>query len=130
MLCWPKGKQHQQPPLRLRLVQVTIGKAEVYLLTSVLSPEATDGGSDGGLVQKRWGIEVEFRGLKQTLNGQKLRCRNVDRLYTELHWSILSMAVAELLAVGEQLSRADGDSRYTPKDRLAGTMRSIDRIIW
>lgn len=78
------------------------------------------------LYKKRWGIEIEFRGLKQTLNGQKLRCRNVDRLYTELHWSILAMAVAELLAVGEQLSNPDRDPNYTPKDRsLAGTMRAL-----
>ncbi|KAA1257485.1 Transposase DDE domain protein [Rubripirellula obstinata] len=126
VLCWPKGKQGQQPPLRLRLVQVKIGNAEVYLLTSVLSPARLSVETMAELYKKRWGIEIEFRGLKQTLNGQKLRCRNVDRLYTELHWSILAMAVAELLAVSEQLSNPDRDPNYTPKDRsLAGTMRAL-----
>jgi len=126
VLCWPKGKQNQQPPLRLRLVQATIGNAQVYLLTSVLCPERLTAATMADLYKKRWGIEIEFRGLKQTLGGQKLRCRNVDRLYTELHCSILAMAVAELLAVGEQLSSKDRDSKYTPKDRsLAGTMRAL-----
>lgn len=127
VLCWPKDKQGKQPPLRLRLVQVTIGTAEVYLLTSVLSSTLLPASSMAQLYKMRWGIEIEFRGLKQTLNGQKLCCRNADRVYTELHWSLLSMAVAELLAVTEQLAdKAHQSSGYTPKDRsLAGTMRAI-----
>ena len=52
----------------------------------------------------RWGIEVEFRGLKQTLDRAKLRCRNGRRLLAELNWSIMAMAVAELFALKEQLS--------------------------
>ena len=75
----------------------------------------------------RWGIEIEFRGLKQTLNGEKLCCRNADRLYTELHWSLLSMAIAELLALTEQLTKkAHRSGGYTPGDRsLVNTMRAI-----
>jgi len=126
VLCWPKDKQGKQPPLRLRLVQVTIGNTEVYLLTSVLSPTKLNCQSMAELYKKRWGIEIEFRGLKQTLKGQKLRCRNADRLYTELHWSLLSMAVAELLAFKEQIAGKDQRSQYTPKQRsLANTMRAI-----
>jgi hypothetical protein len=32
----------------------------------------------------RWGVEVEFRGLKQTLERARLRCRNSQRLLAEL----------------------------------------------
>jgi len=127
VLCWPKNKQGQHPPLQLRLVQVTIGSANVYLLTSVLSSKRLSASSMVKLYKMRWGIEIEFRGLKQTLNGDKLCCRNADRLYTELHWSLLSMAVAELLAVTEQLAKKEHRSgEYTPQDRsLANTMRAI-----
>lgn len=127
VLCWPKDKQNKQPPLRLRLVRVEIGNAEVYLLTSVLSSQQLPASAMTLLYKKRWGIEIEFRGLKQTLDGQRLCCRNVDRLYAELHFSILAMAVAELLAIGEQLlDSREGSSDYTPQDRsLAGTMRAI-----
>jgi hypothetical protein len=126
VLCWPKGKQESQPPLVLRLAQVTVGKTEMFLLTSVLDPKKLDHDAMAQLYEKRWGIEIEFRGLKQTLNGSKLRCRNSERVYTELHWSILSMAVAELLATKEQVARKDKGSSYTPKDRsLANTMRAI-----
>lgn len=127
VLCWPKNKQGQHPPLRLRLVQVTIGSADVYLLTSVLSSTRLSASSMVKLYKMRWGIEIEFRGLKQTLNGENLRCRNADRVYTELNWSMLSMAIAELLALTEQLAKQDHRSGgYTPKDRsLANTMRAI-----
>ena len=127
VLCWPKNKQGQHPPLRLRLVQVTIGRANVYLLTSVLSSTRLSASSMVKLYKMRWGIEIEFRGLKQTLNGEQLCCRNADRLYTELHWSLLAMAVAELLAVTEQLAKKEHRSHgYTPVHRsLANTMRAI-----
>lgn len=124
VLCWPKEMQHKQPPLRLRLVRVTIGKADVYLLTSVLSSKQLPAEEMASLYKMRWGIEIEFRGLKQTLNGDKLSCRNVDRLYTEFNWSLLSMAVAELLALTEQLAAKTKD--YTPSKRsLARTMKAI-----
>ena len=85
------------------------------------------------LYEMRWGIEIEFRGLKQTLKGSKLRCRNADRLYVELHWSILSMAIAELFALKEQIPNATPNEKqehdseqYSPKKRsLANTMRAI-----
>ena len=127
VLCWPKDKQAHQPPLRLRLIRVSVGKADVFLLTSVLSSERLPGPSMASIYEMRWGIEIEFRGLKQTLNGQTLRCRNVDRLYTELHWSLLSMAVAELLALIEQINRNDHQSgEYTPARRsLARTFKAI-----
>ena len=76
----------------------------------------------------RWGIEVEFRGLKQTIDKHKLRCRNSDRLLVELDWSIRAMATAELIALREQIpdeSKADSGI-YDPQDRsLANTMRAL-----
>jgi hypothetical protein len=126
VLSWPRGKQKDHPPLKLRLVRVMIGSAEVFLLTSVLDPEQLDEATMVELYKKRWGIEIEFRGLKQTLNGQRLRCRNADRVYTELDWSLLGMAVAELLALKQQLASRELKSDYTPKDcSLANTMRAI-----
>lgn len=131
--CWPKDKQKKFAPLTLRLVSVKQGKTEIYLLTSVLDPTRLSKSVLLELYKLRWGIEVEFRGLKQTLNNQKLRCRNVHRLYAELSWSILSMTIAELMAVGEQIANKktyDAANRtapaYTPKKRsLALTMKAI-----
>jgi hypothetical protein len=131
VLCWPKAMQTDQPPLRLRLVKVRIGKAQVYLLTSVLDPSQLSVTQMIKLYKLRWGIEVEFRGLKQTLDRAKLRCRNDQRLLAELNWSIMAMAVAELFALKEQLAKQSNKSRSKkqvadPATRsLANTMRAI-----
>lgn len=135
VFCWPRGKQAKQPPLRLRLVQIKVGNAEMYLLTSVLDSKRLTRKTMGELYAMRWGIEVEFRGLKQTLKKSKLRCRNAQRLYAELSWSIMAMAVAELLALKEQIAASESpetsspgtdDRSYQPRDlSLANTMRAI-----
>lgn len=79
----------------------------------------------------RWGIEIEFRGLKQTLDCAKMCCLNPSRSLVELNWSIAAMAVSELLAMREQLrvqsqKRGKSKSIWTPQRRgLAQTMRAI-----
>ena len=132
VLCWPKATMlANQPPLRLRLVKARIGKTRVWLLTSVLDPAELTPQQMIKLYKMRWGIEVEFRGLKQTLDRAKLRCRNDQRLLAELDWSIMAMAIAELFALKEQLSnkRSKSVKDQKPPDpvkrSLANTMRAI-----
>lgn len=129
VLCWPKAMQSKQPPLRLRLVKVRIGKSDVHLLTNVLRSAQLSVRQMITLYKMRWGIEVEFRGLKQTLDRAKLRCRHNARLLAELDWSIMAMATAELFALKEQLAqkpRGSGRATRTPTQRsLANTMRPI-----
>lgn len=129
VLCWPKGKMESgEPPLRLRLVQVKVGKTKMWLLTSVLDPKQLTHKQLIRVYKMRWGIEVEFRGLKQTIDKHKLRCRNSDRLLVELDWSLRGMAVAELLALRQQITapREDVPDDYDPQDRsLANTMRAL-----
>jgi len=135
VLCWPQAMQAKQPPLRLRLVKARIGQAVVYLLTSMLDSKKLTVQQMVTFYKMRWGIEVEFRGLKQTLDRGKLRCRNDRRLLAELDWSILAMAVAELFALKEQLAKkphAGGQRTPTPdpaQRSLAQTMRAIRRCI-
>ena len=106
VLCWPKTAiDANEPPLRLRLVKLCIGKTKVWVLTSVLDPEDLTPQQMITFYKMRWGIEVEFRGLKQTLECAKLRCHNDQRLLVELNWSIMAMAIAELFALKEQLSK-------------------------
>lgn len=129
VLCWPKGKQSKELPLRLRLVKVCIGKTKVFLLTNVLNEEKLSYKMMVKFYKMRWGIEVEFRGLKQTLARAKLRCRNDERVLAELNWSIMAMAVAKLFALKEQLAkpaRTKDKQPFKPKKlSLANTMRAI-----
>lgn len=128
--CWPKGKRRSgEPPLRLRLVRVTVGKTKMWMLTSVLDAQKLSLRNIVRYYKTRWGIEVEFRGLKQTLDRHALCCRNSDRLLVELDWSIRAMAVAELIALRQQIPVAknkDASANYTPRDRsLANTIRAL-----
>lgn len=133
VLCWPKGRMDSgDPPLRLRLVQVKVGKTDMWMLTSVQSKRKLSRKRIAEIYALRWGIEVEFRGLKQTIDKHMLRCRNSNRLLTELDWSIRAMGFAELFALREQLSlaRKTSDSAYTPKHRsLARTMRALRKCM-
>jgi hypothetical protein len=132
VLCWPlTAQQAKLPPLRLRLVRVQIGTQKMWMLTNVLEPKRLTLEQIVTFYKMRWGIEVEFRGLKQTLDCGKLRCRNSQRLLAELNWSIMAMAVAELFALKEQLALPANKSvaRQSPPDpkkrSLANTMRAL-----
>src|SRR5439155_18230693 len=120
-----------QPALQLRLTRMHLGKTKVWMLTSVLSERRLTTKAMVRFYKMRWGIEVEFRGLKQTLDRAKLRCRNDRRLLVELDWSILAMAVAELFALKEQLAKgppksgADKRTGDPAKRSLAKTMRVL-----
>jgi hypothetical protein len=135
VLCWPRAMQSKQPPLRLRLVKIRLGKTGAYLLTNVLDDKKLSKKQMVRFYKMRWGIEVEFRGLKQTLDRAKLRCRNDRRLYVELHWSIMAMAIAELFALKEQLAkrtvktRSKGSGSAPMKRSLANTMRALRRCM-
>lgn len=130
--CWPKDAQRDGlPPLRLRLVSVQLKKATMWLLTSVLDAKKLSSAELAELYRMRWGVEVEFRGLKQTLDRAELRSHNDERVLVELDWSILGMAVAELWALKEQLDKQKTPqscwpTKYTPGKRsLAETVRTL-----
>ena len=115
VLCWPRvARDTKKPPLRVRLMRVMVGKTEMCLLTSVLDETRLSQSLARQLYAQRWGVEVEIRGLKQTMDRVKLRCRESGRLLVELEWAILGLAVVELLAVKEQLA---GASQHSPRKR-------------
>jgi len=132
VLCWPRSaRKSAQAPLRLRLIRIRLGKTDMWLLTSVLDPKRLTQKLAEQFYRMRWGVEVEIRGLKQTLDRAKLRCRDSHRLMVELEWSILAMAVAELFALKEQLAvkevkRQGKKQKPDPAHRsLAQTMRAL-----
>jgi len=127
VLCWPKGvMKTKRPPLRLRLVRVHVGKTKMWMLTNILDKQQLTKKQIVQCYKMRWGVEVEFRGLKQTLAKHKLRCRNDGRLLAERNWSIRGMAIAELLALREQRSwRLKHAKRTHPKRSLAKITRAL-----
>lgn len=108
--CWPQeARRMQLPPLKLRLVECLVGKKKMSLLTSVLDREELTHKEIEKLYKRRWGVELEFRCLKQTFDRRKLRSKNSERALVEMEWSVLGMAVIELFALKEQLRRPQAD---------------------
>lgn len=132
VLCWPKDRmQSGDPPLRLRLVRVLVGKTAMWMLTNIIDARELTKKQIVEYYKLRWLIEVEFRGLKQTIDKRKLRCRNAGRLLSELDWSLQGMAFAELLAMRAQIPCAEKANRkFQCGDRsLANTLRVLRRTM-
>ena len=108
--CWPQAAMKKKlPPLKLRLVECLVGTKQMCLLTSVLDESQLTPAEVAKLYQQRWGIELEFRCLKQTFERRVLRSRTAARALVELEWSIYAMTVIELFALKEQMLQKSAD---------------------
>ena len=125
--CWPNAAMSKKlPPLVLRLVRCKIGRKKVCMLTSVLDQQRLSKTEIETLYKQRWGIELEFRALKQTFERRKLRSRKSERVLVEMEWSIFAMTVVELFALKEQLPSPDADPK---KLSVASSLRAVRRSL-
>jgi hypothetical protein len=118
---WPKNRRRHKP-LRLRLIVLKHKRKRVYVLTNVLEPTRLSRRMAGEFYRARWGIEVEYRGLKQTLGRRKVLARTPEPGAMELAANILAMALLLLyaaLALGAKVIRLS----------LAAALRVIHRAI-
>ena len=118
---WPKNRRRHQP-LRLRLIVLKHQGKRVYVLTNVLEPTRLSRSMTGEFYRARWAIEVEYRGLKQTLGRRKVLARTPGPGAMELAANILAMALLLLyaaLALGAKVIRLS----------LAAALRVIHRAI-
>jgi DDE family transposase len=103
--CWPsKAARKNQPPLVLRLLSMRFGRTPVHLVTNILDPRELPHAAACQLYQLRWGIELQFRTIKQTFGRSKLRSKTPERALCELDWSLLGLWMIQLFAVKEQLA--------------------------
>ncbi len=75
----------------------------MWLLTNVLDEEQLTVEQAIELYKIRWGVELQFRTIKQTFGRRQLRSRNPERALVELDWSLLGLWLIQLFAVKEQL---------------------------
>jgi hypothetical protein len=102
--CWPdKMARKLQPPLVLRLLCLQVGRCPMWLLTNVLQEEQLPVQQAIALYKIRWGVELQFRTIKQTFGRRQLRSRNPERALVELDWSLLGLWLIQLFAVKEQV---------------------------
>jgi len=104
---WPTNCRRKKP-LRLRLIVLKERGKRVYLLTNVEDPQRLSRRMAGEFYRARWGIEVEYRGLKQTLGRRKVLARTPEPGAMELAADILAMALLLLyaaLVMGAKVAR-------------------------
>lgn len=102
---WP-GHLRLRPPLVLRLILV----GEVWLLTDVSDPRRLSTRMASELYRRRWGLEVAFRTLKQTLQRRVMRSGAAANVEAELDWAVAGLWMLGLL--GEAALRA---ARINPR---------------
>ena len=101
---WPNEIAHKkQPPIVLRLLEFQGPRGKLYLVTNVLSERELSRKQAGELYRLRWGVELQFRTLKQTFRRSKLRSRSSKNALVELHWSLIGLSLVQLFAVKEQI---------------------------
>ena len=89
---WPQRCRRQRP-LRLRLIVLKRGRRRMYLLTNVLEPTRLPRRVAAELYAARWGIEVNYRSLKQTLERRQLQARTPAAGHWELAGNLLALAL-------------------------------------
>jgi hypothetical protein len=94
---WPHDARHKDHPPRLvRLVKTELGDTEAYLVTNVLNPEDLSDADVVAIYKSRWGIELFYRGLKQTFARRRLLGRCPDSALAEVNLSLLSLWLVHL----------------------------------
>src|SRR5262249_12588323 len=80
-----------------------VGNCSVSLVTNVLDQRKLSDRMAIQLYRKRWGVELQFRTIKQTFKRRELRSRNPSRALVELDWSLVGLWLIQLFAVKSQI---------------------------
>lgn len=124
---WPDEQQRgQQPPLVLRLITLIDGRNRtMHLLSSVLDTACMSDDLASELYVMRWGVELHYRALKQTLRRRKLAADAPATARLELRWAMVALWLLSLLGAGA-IIRAGGDPRRLS---VATTLRRLRRAM-
>jgi Transposase DDE domain len=128
---WPKQAQRcDQPPLTLRLVSVIDAKGrQMHLLTSVLDRSKLSDAAVRKMYRLRWGVELLFRAIKQTMQLRKARSWTPLAAAHELQWGMMGVWMLGLLALQEQCRACGSEDTPTRHWSAANVLRVIRRTI-
>lgn len=124
---WPSRTMvKKQMPLELRLLQFKDARnRDVYLVTNVLKEKLLPRHQAGEIFRQRWGIEIQFRSLKQTFGRTKLRSRTPERAMVELQWSLVGLWMIQLLARKEQIKLPNSEQCTS----IAASLRIVRQMM-
>lgn len=124
---WPNATaRKKQPPILVRLIEVKNELGSMFLVTSVLSDRQLSVSAIKRLYPLRWGIELHFRAVKQTYGRGKLRSRNAEHSLVELEWSLIALAMIQLLGIREQQKIDVPPEQSSVAQAIAAIRHAID----
>jgi hypothetical protein len=129
---WPTKKDNERP-VTLRLIERRRGKKKMFLVTNVLNKKALTDKSAGVLYEMRWGVEVFYRSLKQTLQKRKMLSHSPDAAKCELTWTMFGMWLLGLMSVSKILACGIDPLRWSAaaaRDRIRESLRLVLKGRW
>jgi len=126
---WPQGRQRHDPPLVLRLVWVQTGCRRMALLTSVLDGRCLRDAEVAALYRMRWGIELLYRSLKQTMQRRKMLSERPEHALLELDWAMMGLWLVGLMTA-KATPKKPGHCHWSMAKALRvvrGAMRRVGR---
>jgi hypothetical protein len=127
---WPQGRRRHDPPLVLRLVWVQTGRRRMALLTSVLDGRCLRDAEVAALYRMRWGIELLYRSLKQTMQCRKMLSERPEHALLELDWAMMGLWLVGLMTAQAAPKKA-GPCPWSLAKALRvvrGAMRRVGRV--
>lgn len=132
---WPLEHRDGRP-LALRLICRGSGQGKIFLLTN-LSKEQLSKKQAGRLYRARWGIEIYYRTLKQTLRRRKMLSGTPDLAQRELAWTLMGLWLLGLLGVDALIQDHQSPRRLSTaaalrvmRAAMAGRLRQrLDRAL-
>lgn len=110
---WPEHARSEQPLKLRRISFASSGGLPVVLLTNVLDPAVLSDAQAQEIYQSRWGIEIYFRHLKQTLDLAQVNSRTPETALNEQFWRQLSFWMLQHIVVKHQVETGQDPRRFS-----------------
>jgi hypothetical protein len=123
---WPQDKR-DQAPMVLRLVCFQNSKSRVCLLSNVLDESQLSDRQIGKMYRLRWGVEVMYRTLKQTMERRKLRSVSPANAKVELDWQMVGLWMLGLMTCDARRGSARTLSDWSPAQALRAVRMAMQR---
>jgi hypothetical protein len=122
---WPQD-QRQQPPLTLRLIRLADGRNRpMCLLSNVRGEQELSEQEAVDLYRRRWGIELCYRALKQTLARRKMRSGAPQNAEMELDWAVAGLWLLGLMSLKEIIAAGKSPQAWS----VAASLRIVRRAM-
>lgn len=121
---WPQACRKHAPPLVLRLIELTRKGKKMYLVTNV-SAQKLSNQQAAFLYEMRWGVELFFRSMKQTLARRKMLSHAPRQARVELSWSLVGLQLLGVMSVWEIIQSGKHPLSWS----VAGSLRAVRKAM-